>query len=41
MQSLKIIKGMEIAGKKFDVMGTSPLVQQTSKCFITPQLEAS
>lgn len=39
--SVNIVKGMEIAGKKFDVKGTSPLVEQESTCFITPSSEES
>ncbi len=39
--SITIIKGMEINGGKFLVKGTSPLVQQSSTCFITPQPEES
>jgi len=39
--TVAIINGMEIDGGKYDVLGTSPLLPQASKCFITRQTEAS
>lgn len=39
--SVNIVRGMEIDGKRFDVKGTSPLIEQQSSCFITPSLEES
>ena len=40
-ESVTIINGMEINGAKYLVRGTSPLAQQSSSCFITPQREGS
>ncbi|MEL7430272.1 MAG: hypothetical protein AAFN43_09755 [Pseudomonadota bacterium] len=40
-QSINIIKGMEIDGRRFDVKGTSPLVETQSACFIEPATENS
>lgn len=37
--SIPIVKGMDIAGGKYTVMGTSPLLEGESTCFITPQVE--
>ncbi|MEM7290291.1 MAG: hypothetical protein AAF412_08000 [Pseudomonadota bacterium] len=39
--SVTIIKGMQIDGKKFDVQGSSPLVEGQSACFIEPSPEES
>ena len=40
-QSVKIISGMEIDKRKFDVMGSSPLIENQSACFIQPSTENS
>ncbi|MDJ0614371.1 MAG: hypothetical protein QNJ29_11920 [Rhizobiaceae bacterium] len=39
--SVTIVKGMEIDKRRFDVKGTSPLLEQQSSCFITPSSEES
>lgn len=40
-ESVTIISGMEINGAKYLVKGTSPLQQQSSACFISPETEES
>lgn len=39
--SIPIVKGMVIDGGKYTVMGTSPLLEGSSTCFITPQTEGT
>lgn len=39
--SIPIVKGMIIDGGKYSVMGTSPLLEGSSTCFITPQTEGT
>ena len=40
-ETIAILKGMDVAGVKHEVRGTSPLVPQSSTCFISPQPEES
>lgn len=39
--TIAILKGMDVAGSKYEVRGTSPLVPQNASCFLAPQPEES
>lgn len=39
--TINIIRDVKIAGGTYAVMGTSPLTEETSSCFITPDKESS